>query len=95
MHSSSVDAPFTSAAGQVGAGVVGVVMTGMGTDRLKALRPFTDGGRLLVEAESTAVVYAMPRAVAEAKLGAEEVTLELMARTIAERICPFGSQSRR
>jgi two-component system chemotaxis response regulator CheB len=44
------------------------------------------GGRLLVEAESTAVVYGMPRAVAEAKLGAEEVTLELMARAIADRI---------
>lgn len=87
MHCPSVDALFTSAAEQVGPGVLGVVMTGMGTDGLEGARAIHRmGGRLLVEAESTAVVYGMPRAVAEAKLGAEEVTLELMARAIAERI---------
>jgi two-component system chemotaxis response regulator CheB len=87
MHCPSVDALFTSAAEQAGAGVLGVVMTGMGTDGLAGARAIhAAGGRLLVEAESTAVVYGMPRAVAEAKLGAEEVTLELMARAIADRI---------
>ncbi|MFO0737812.1 MAG: chemotaxis-specific protein-glutamate methyltransferase CheB [Labilithrix sp.] len=87
LHCPSVDALFTSAAEQVGAGVLGVVMTGMGTDGLEGARAIHRmGGRLLVEAESTAVVYGMPRAVAEAKLGAEEVTLELMARAIALHI---------
>lgn len=87
LHCPSVDALFTSAAEQVGAGVLGVVMTGMGSDGLEGARAIHRmGGRLLIEAESTAVVYGMPRAVAEAKLGAEEVTLELMARAIAERI---------
>ena len=87
LHCPSVDALFTSAAEHVGAGVLGVVMTGMGTDGLEGARAIQRaGGRLLVEAESTAVVYGMPRAVAEAKLGAEEVTLELMARAIVSRI---------
>jgi two-component system chemotaxis response regulator CheB len=87
MHCPSVDALFTSAAEHLGGGVLGVVMTGMGSDGLEGARAIHEaGGRLLVEAESTAVVYGMPRAVAEAKLGAEEVTLELMARAIAERI---------
>lgn len=87
LHCPSVDALFTSAAEQLGSGVLGVVMTGMGTDGLEGARAISRvGGRLLVEAESTAVVYGMPRAVAEANLGAEEVTLELMARAIASRI---------
>lgn len=87
MHCPSVDALFTSAAEQFGAGVLGVVMTGMGTDGLAGARAIhAAGGQLLVEAESTAVVYGMPRAVAEAKLGAEEVTLELMAKAIVDRI---------
>jgi two-component system chemotaxis response regulator CheB len=87
LHCPSVDALFKSAAEQVGGAVLGVVMTGMGADGLEGARAIHGmGGRLLVEAESTAVVYGMPRAVAEAKLGAEEVTLELMARAIAERI---------
>lgn len=87
LHCPSVDALFESAAQSLGAEVLGVVMTGMGTDGLIGARAIhAAGGKLLVEAESTAVVYGMPRAVAEASLGAEEVTLELMARAISERI---------
>lgn len=87
LHCPSVDALFVSAAQQLGAGAMGVVMTGMGNDGLVGARAIhAAGGKLLVEAESTAVVYGMPRAVAEASLGAEEVTLELMARAITERI---------
>ena len=87
LHCPSVDALFLSAAEQVGAGVMGVVMTGMGQDGLVGSRAIhAMGGKLLVESESTAVVYGMPRAVAEASLGAEEVTLELMPRAISDRI---------
>ena len=87
LHCPSVDALFESAAAEAGAAVLGVVMTGMGSDGLAGARAIhRAGGKLLVEAESTAVVYGMPRAVAEASLGAEEVTLELMARTITARI---------
>jgi two-component system chemotaxis response regulator CheB len=86
-HCPSVDALFASAAQHVGSGVLGVVMTGMGTDGLAGSRAIhAAGGRLLVEAESSSVVYGMPRAVAEAKLGAEEVTLELMAQAIVDRV---------
>ena len=87
LHCPSVDALFLSAAEQVGAGVLGVVMTGMGQDGLVGSKAIhAAGGRLLVESEASAVVYGMPRAVAEASLGAEEVTLELMARAIIDRI---------
>jgi two-component system chemotaxis response regulator CheB len=87
VHHPSVDVLFESAAHAVGAGVLGVVLTGMGQDGLAGARVIhRSGGRLLVEAESSCVVYGMPRAVAEADLDAESVPLELMARAILERI---------
>lgn len=87
LHCPSVDVLFGSAAEQVGSGVLGVVMTGMGSDGLVGSRAIQQaGGRLLVEAESSCVVYGMPRAVAEAKLGADVATLELMPRAILDRV---------
>ena len=87
LHRPSVDVLFRSAAEELGSGVLGVVLTGMGNDGLDGARAIhRAGGRLLVEAESSCVVYGMPRAVAEEGLGAESVPLELMVRAILERI---------
>ena len=87
LHRPSVDVLFRSAAEELGSGVLGVVLPGRGTDGLDGARAIhRAGGRLLVEAESSCVVYGMPRAVAEGGLGAESVPLELMVRAILERI---------
>jgi two-component system, chemotaxis family, protein-glutamate methylesterase/glutaminase len=52
-----------------GPSLVLVVLTGMGKDGLEGAKAVkAAGGRILVEAESTCVVYGMPRAVAEAGL---------------------------
>ena len=82
----SVDELFLSAAEAVGSRCLGVVLTGMGDDGLVGSRKIAAaGGELLVEAESTCVVYGMPRSVAEAGLGAHAVPLDRMAHEISNR----------
>jgi two-component system chemotaxis response regulator CheB len=62
-----------------------VVMTGMGNDGLVGAREVRrQGGRILVEAESTCTVYGMPRAINEAKLADEVLPLHELAQAIAE-----------
>jgi two-component system chemotaxis response regulator CheB len=84
-HRPSVDVLFASAAEMVGAGVLGVVMTGMGADgREGAGRIKARGGRILTEAEASCVVYGMPRSVDEAGLSDRQVPIEGMADAIME-----------
>ena len=71
LHCPSVDVLFTSAAAEVGAGVLGVVLTGMGSDGLLGARAIhAAGGKIFTEAARSCVVYGMPRVVAEAGLSA-------------------------
>jgi len=84
-HRPAVDVLFRSAAETYGARVLGVVMTGMGQDGLLgAAHVKAQGGRVITEAESSCVVYGMPRAVAEAALSDRAVALEQMAASIME-----------
>jgi len=86
-HRPSVDVLFQSAADVFGARVLGVVMTGMGNDGLLgAAHIKAQGGRIVTEAESSCVVYGMPRAVAEASLSDRSATLDEMADAIVEMI---------
>jgi two-component system chemotaxis response regulator CheB len=63
------DLTFADAARVYGRNVVGVVLTGMGSDGVAGLRAVkAAGGLCLAEAEQSCVVYGMPRAVAEAGL---------------------------
>jgi two-component system chemotaxis response regulator CheB len=85
VHRPSVDVLFESAARSLGPRVLGVVLTGMGDDGLKGSRAIVQaGGSVLTEAESSCVVYGMPRAVKEAGLSAGEAPLAAMAAKIAE-----------
>ena len=87
LHRPSVDELFSSAAATHGAGVLAVVLTGMGSDGLEGARAIrAAGGRVIVEAPSSCVVYGMPRAVFEAGLANEQVPLEEMPRKILEQI---------
>ena len=86
-HRPSVDALFHSAADVFGARVLGVVMTGMGSDgRDGAAWIKARGGCILTEAEESCVVYGMPRSVVESGLSDTQVPLDQLAQAIMERI---------
>jgi two-component system chemotaxis response regulator CheB len=83
----SVDALFQSAADAYGARVLGIVMTGMGSDgRDGAAWIKAKGGMVLTESEASCVVYGMPRSVVEAGLSDGEFLLDRMADALLERI---------
>jgi two-component system chemotaxis response regulator CheB len=78
------DLTIADAAKAYGPSLVLVVLTGMGKDGLEGARAVkAAGGRVLVEAESTCVVYGMPRAVAEAGLADEVLPLHELPAAIA------------
>jgi two-component system, chemotaxis family, protein-glutamate methylesterase/glutaminase len=86
-HRPSVDVLFQSAAEIFGSRVLGVVMTGMGSDGLLGAGHIkARGGRVVTEAESSCVVYGMPRVVVEASLSDRSATLDGMAGAIMEMI---------
>jgi two-component system, chemotaxis family, protein-glutamate methylesterase/glutaminase len=63
----SADLLLTSVARTVGKNAVGVILTGMGDDGVRGARAIIDaGGIVIVESESTAVVYGMPGAAVRA-----------------------------
>jgi two-component system chemotaxis response regulator CheB len=75
-----VDELFVSLAHAFGPRTVGVVLTGMGRDGLEGARTIkAHGGLVLAEAESTCVIYGMPRALAQAGL--------------ADRLLPIGEMA--
>jgi hypothetical protein len=78
---------FRSVVDACGGAALGVVLTGMGVDGLDgARRLVAAGGRVLAEAESSCVVYGMPRAVHEAGLAAEQQPLTRMAAAIVRHV---------
>jgi len=78
------DLTIFDAAKVYGPSLLLVVLTGMGKDGLDGARAVKKaGGRVLVEAESTCVVYGMPRAVAEAGLADEILPLDELPAAIA------------
>ena len=86
-HRPAVDVMFQSAADIYGARVMGVVMTGMGSDgRDGAAWIKARGGQVLTEAEQSCVVYGMPRSVVEAGLSDVSASLENMFDVILERL---------
>lgn len=83
----SVNVTLASAARRYGAGTLGVILTGMGSDGTRgAAMVKAAGGVVLAEAESTCVVFGMPRSVQEAGYADQMVPLPEMAATIA-RLC--------
>ena len=86
-HRPAVDVLFRSAADVFGARVLGVVMTGMGNDGVVgSAHVKAHGGRIVTEAESSCIVYGMPRAVVEACVSDRVAPLAEMARTIMEMV---------
>jgi two-component system chemotaxis response regulator CheB len=81
----SVDELFISLAAAFGPRAIGVVLTGMGRDGVEGAQVIkAQGGTILAEAESTCIVYGMPRALAEAGLADRMVPIGEMAQAIRE-----------
>lgn len=87
LYKPSVDVMFMSLAKEAGAGVLGVVMTGMGNDGLQGMRKLkAQGAFSLVESEKTCIVYGMPRSIVEAGLADRIELLPDIGRVISECI---------
>jgi two-component system, chemotaxis family, protein-glutamate methylesterase/glutaminase len=87
LHRPSADVLFHSAAEVYRDRVLGIVMTGMGTDgREGAAWIKAAGGTVLTEAEESCVVYGMPRSVVEAGLSDGSVSLDAMPAAILEHL---------
>jgi two-component system, chemotaxis family, protein-glutamate methylesterase/glutaminase len=85
LHRPSVDVLFQSAAEVYQNRVLGVVMTGMGSDGTQgAAWVKSQGGLIFTEAEETCVVYGMPFSVVGAGLSDRCVPLDRMAVAIQE-----------
>ena len=83
----AADVLFRSAARCYGAGVLAVVLTGMGQDGARGAREIRDaGGRVLVQSGPTCVVWGMPKAVEDSGLAEAVVPLSEMAAAILQRV---------
>jgi two-component system, chemotaxis family, protein-glutamate methylesterase/glutaminase len=76
----AVDVLFRSVARVYGAGVLAVVLTGMGSDGLLGCRVVREqGGAVLAQDEATSTIWGMPGAVATAGLAQRVLPLEAIA----------------
>ncbi len=82
----SVDPMFASIGALLGAGALGVVLTGMGRDGTEgAAKLVACGGAVIAQDETSSAVWGMPRAVAEAGLACALLPPAKIARCIASR----------
>jgi len=83
----SVDVTMAAVAQRFGDAAVGVVLTGMGSDGTQGAAIIRAmGGRILAEAESSSVVWGMPRSVIEAGHAHEVIALTDMAQHIVQMV---------
>jgi two-component system chemotaxis response regulator CheB len=84
-HRPSVDVLFKSAAEVYGDRVLGIVMTGMGSDGKEGSAWIkAQGGLIYTQSEDSCVVYGMPRTVVEAGLCDRALPLDELAQAILE-----------
>lgn len=80
----SVDVLFRSAAAATAGRLVGVVLTGMGSDGLAGCRAIREaGGTVFVQDASSSVIWGMPGAVATAGLAHKVLPLQAIAQEMA------------
>jgi len=83
----SVDVLFRSAVAVYAGAVLGVILTGMGSDgRTGCQDVISAGGTVYVQDEASSVVWGMPGAVAQAGLAHRVVPIADMAGTISRRL---------
>ena len=87
----AVDVLFRSAATVFGPDVLGVVLTGMGTDGRRGSQDVVAaGGSVVVQDEATSVVWGMPGAVAAAGAAEEVLPLSDLAAAVTRRLARAG-----
>lgn len=85
-HRPSVDVLFRSAAEQVGAAAVGVLLTGMGKDGAAGLRQMRDAGAwTIAQDQGSCVVYGMPREAVALGAAAQVLPLSEIAANVLQR----------
>jgi two-component system, chemotaxis family, protein-glutamate methylesterase/glutaminase len=83
----AVDVLFRSTAKIYGAGVLAVVLTGMGQDGLHGCEGIREvGGQIIVQDQASSVVWGMPGSVANSGLADRVVSLQAMAKEIIDRV---------
>ncbi len=83
----AADVLFAEAAEVVGAGVLGVVMTGMGHDGRRGAELIREaGGQVIVQDEASSVVWGMPGTVVRAGLADAVLPLSRLAADISRRV---------
>lgn len=83
LYKPSANVLIESAARGLGRRVLGVILTGMGSDGLEGVRALKQkGGRALAQSDSTCVVYGMPKAIVDAGLADQIVDIDDMAGAI-------------
>ncbi|PTD95289.1 protein-glutamate methylesterase/protein-glutamine glutaminase [Pseudothauera lacus] len=86
-HRPSVDVLFDSAAAQVGAAALGVLLTGMGKDGARGLLAMRQAGAwTIAQDESSCVVYGMPREAVNLGGASEVVALDEIAARMQQRL---------
>lgn len=87
LYKPSVNELMDSAGKTFGRKVLGVMLTGMGSDGLDGSKTLkAQGGRLLAQSEQTCVVYGMPKAVVDADLVDEVIDIDDMAQAIVNNL---------
>jgi two-component system chemotaxis response regulator CheB len=83
----AVDVLFRSAVAAVGSSVLGVVLTGMGSDGAVGSRAIVErGGSVIAQDQATSVVWGMPGAVAAAGLAEQILPLNAIGPEIMRRL---------
>jgi two-component system chemotaxis response regulator CheB len=83
----AVDVLFRSAAAAYGANVLGVVMTGMGSDGVLGAQDIRDaGGNVIIQDEASSVVWGMPGLVHASGLADAAYPLDRLATEITRRV---------
>ena len=89
----AVDIAMESAVEFFNGAVIGVILTGMGSDGAAGASSIKRaGGRIIAEDESTSVVYGMPRSVVEANLADKVLPLPEVASAIVEMVKHGGTR---
>jgi two-component system, chemotaxis family, protein-glutamate methylesterase/glutaminase len=88
----SVNVTMESVARNYRHSLLGVILTGMGNDGTQGAKLFKErGSRILVEDQSTCVVWGMPKSVAESGYADRNIPLHEMAAAIIQEI-PVGEE---
>lgn len=85
LYKPSVDTTFHSLASQLGGGVLGIVLTGMGADGAKGAVSLKQvGATIWAQDEASSVVYGMPQAVARAGVTDQILSMDEIGNQLQE-----------